>query len=130
MGENPLGDKASAVKTSPAGLRPIQTLLPFTNEGQEFTRFLGAPGELVGMADGKIFGYSAYHATDRPAGTKRYRIFRGGGSCFVLGGKNPGGPIDWVSDSFSAPLKPVLKVEFLHVRRCWCGIMWKMLFPQ
>ena len=41
LGENPLGDDATALKTSPAGIRPVQTRLPLTGGGEEFTRFLG-----------------------------------------------------------------------------------------
>jgi len=108
LGENPLGDDATALKTSPAGIRPVQTLLPLTSGGEEFTRFLGEPGALVAMADGKILGYVAF--TDAtPTGSRRFRLYRGGGSAFVLSGINPGGPIDWVSESFPETLDPVLK---------------------
>ena len=44
-----------------------------------------------------------------PTGSGRFRLFRGGGSGFVLSGLNPGGPIDWVSESFPETLDPVLK---------------------
>ena len=110
LGENPLGTgSATAMQTSPAGIRPIQTSLPLTTGGEEFTRFINAPGTLIGMADGGILQYTPYHAADSPTGSKRFRLYRGGGSAFVLSGKNPGGPIDWVSDSLSASLLPVLK---------------------
>jgi hypothetical protein len=110
LGENVFGDTASAMKTSPAGVRPVQSLLPLTDGGEEFTRFLGAPGELVGMADGSISidGFLAW-TTATPTGSRRFRLFRGGGSAFLLGGANPGGPIDWVSESFPASQQPVLK---------------------
>lgn len=104
-GENPLNDSASAFKTSPSGIRPVQTLLPLTQGGgEEYTRFLGEPGSLLAMSDGAILAYAAY-----PTGVRRFRLFRGGGASFVLSGKNPGGPVDWVSDSFSPALDPVLK---------------------
>jgi hypothetical protein len=106
--ENPLGDKASAMQSRLSGPRPVQTLLPLTEGGEEFDRFLGAPGELVGMADGGILRYVAYSGAV-PTGSRRFRLYRGGGSAFVLSGDNPGGPVDWVSESFSAALKPVLK---------------------
>jgi hypothetical protein len=109
LGENPLNDTASAMKTSPAGIRPLQTVLPLTNGGEEFTRFLGAPGALVGMADGTVLEYSPFNETTAPSGAKTLRIYRGGGSAFVMSELNPGGPVDWVSETFSAPLKPVLK---------------------
>jgi len=117
LGENPLGDDASAVRTFSAAIRPIQNLLPLTGGGEEFTRFLGAPGELLAMADGSISidGYLAW-TTSTPTGTKRFRLFRGGGSAFMLGGMNPGGPIDWVSESFPPALKPVLKGGILSCK--------------
>jgi len=112
IGENPLNDTASAMKTTPAGPRPLQTVLPLTNGGEEFTRYLGAPGELLGMADGSVLEYTPYNESPPPGsgtGAKTLRIYRGGGSAFVLSGLNPGGPVDWVADTLSAPLKPVLK---------------------
>jgi hypothetical protein len=98
------------MRTFSASLRPIQNLLPLTGGGEEFTRFMGAPGELLAMADGSISidGFVAY-TTATPTGSKKFRLFRGGGSAFMLGGKNPGGPIDWVSESFPPSHDPVLK---------------------
>lgn len=117
LGENPLGDDASAMKTSPAGPRPIQTLIPLTQGGDEYTRFLGEPGELLVMADGSIATTSfVAYTDDTPTGTKKFRLFRGGGSAFVLSGDNPGGPIDWVSDTFPASFSPMLKGGVLACR--------------
>lgn len=107
--ENPLNDDASAFATQPPGIRPVQSLLPLSGEGQEYTRFLGGPGQWVSLSDGGILEYEAYDATTAPTGTKKFRLFRGGGSAFVVSGPVPGGPIDWVSGSFSADLQPVLK---------------------
>lgn len=110
IGENPLGDNASAMDTFFGGIRPIQSLLPLTRgAGEEFTRFAGAPGELVAQADGAILQYTAFNETTNPGGSKRFRLYRGGGSSFVLGGRNPGGPIDWNSGSMAPALEPVLK---------------------
>ena len=109
--ENPMGDNASAFITSPAGIRPIQSVLPLTERGSEYTRFFGSPGEMIAMSDGAIRRYAAYEGPDTgtDTGTRRFRIYRGGGSCFNLSGQEPGGPLDWVSDSLPASLKPVLK---------------------
>lgn len=110
IGENPLGDNASAFDTFFGGIRPIQSLLPLTRAaGEEFTRFAGAPGELVAQADGAILQYTAYNASSNPGGSRRFRLYRGGGSAFVLGGRNPGGPVDWNSGSMPPALEPVLK---------------------
>lgn len=115
--ENPLCDNASAVKTSTAGPRPVQSILPLTNEGGEYDRFLGEAGSLVAMSEGTtcVTDFTAYR-DDVPSGTKRFRLYRGGGPIFVLDGQSPGGPVDWAADSIPAPLKPVLKGGLLACR--------------
>jgi hypothetical protein len=107
--ENPLGLNASAFKTSPAGIRPIQSVLPMTERGTEYERFFGAPGEIVSMCDGAIKWYAAHDGTPASTGTDKFRLYRGGGSAFVISGREPGGPLDWVSEALTAPLHPVLK---------------------
>lgn len=116
--ENPLRDTASAMNAAPSPLRPIQTLVPLTGGGEEYSRFLGAPGELVAMADVQVAPISwAAWTEDAPDGaTKKFRIYRGGGAAFVLSGDNPGGPIDWVSESFPKSSQPVLKGGILACR--------------
>ena len=111
--ENPLNDQATAMKTSPSGLRPIQTMLPLSERGEEHDRFMGEPGEMVSMSDGSILVYTPFHDANRPTGTHNYRVYRGGGAVMAMSGKNPGGPVDWVSESLIAPLKPVLKAGAL-----------------
>lgn len=125
LGENPLGDHASAVHTSAGGIRPVQTLLPLTKSGgQEYTRATHAPGEMLAQADGGILQYTAYSDTN-PGGSKAYRLYRGGGSVFVLNGPNPGGPADWVSDSLPPSLRPVLKGGLLA-----CKVLLVRNFPE
>jgi hypothetical protein len=109
LAENPLNDSASSLVMKPATVRPTQVVLPLTTGGNEYDRFLGDPGELLNMADGAILRYEPYNASTSPAGTKKFRLFRGGGSASVLSGENPGGPVDWVAESFPASLDPVLK---------------------
>jgi hypothetical protein len=116
--ENPLDDTASAMNSAPAPLRPIQTLMPLTGGGEEFSRFLGAPGELVALADGQIApqSWTAWTEAAPDGATKKFRLYRGGGSAFVLSGDNPGGPLDWVSESFPKSSQPVLKGGVLACR--------------
>lgn len=106
--ENPLDDTASAMRTYPGGVRPIYSDLPLTTGGLEYTRFLNDPGSMLSMSDGGILLYTPY-TTLTPAGSKKFRLFRGGGAAFVLSGNAPGGPVDWVGDSFPSSLRPVLK---------------------
>lgn len=107
--ENPLGDDATAMKSSPTGPRPIQTLMPLV-ERDEYDRFFGEPGSLLALSDGSVSvtSYGAW-TENNPTGSRIYRIFRGGGPVFVLDGKHPGGPVDWVTETYSKALQPVLK---------------------
>lgn len=116
--ENPLGDAASAMNSSVSSLRPIQTLMPLTTGGEEYSRFMGAPGELVALADVKIAPYSwaAWTDSSGDSATKKFRLYRGGGAAYVLSGDNPGGPIDWVSGSFPKAAQAVLKSGILACR--------------
>ena len=77
--------------------------------GEEHNRFMGEPGEMVSMTDGAILKYTPFHDADSPTGTRKFRLYRGGGAVMGMSGANPGGPVDWVSESLIAPLKPVLK---------------------
>ena len=107
--ENPLNDSASAVQTFASSIRPLQTTLPLTEQGEEVTRFMGVPSEYIALSDGGVLNYTAFDQVDRPTGTKKYRVFRGGGSAMLVSGRNPGGPLDFLGGSLSAPLQPVLK---------------------
>ena len=115
--ENPLNDTASAMRTGPVGPRPIQTVMPLTEGGEEYTRFLGSPGDLVALADGSVsvLNYTAWTDTT-PTGSRIFRLYRGGGSVFVLNGDAPGGPLDWTSESFPSSFRPVLKGGVLACR--------------
>lgn len=117
IGENPLADNASAVNTLAGGIRPIQSLLPLTKSaGEEFTRFLGSPGTEIALSDGSVLQYGAYNETTNPGGTKRFRLFRGGGAAYMADGENPGGPLDWVTTTLEPALKPILKGGLLTVK--------------
>ena len=107
--ENPLGDTASALATSPSGvIQAAQTVIPLAGEAREYTPFLGGPGQWVALSDGGILTYTAY--TDAtPTGSRRFRLYRGGGSAFVVSGPTPGGPLSWTAGSFPASSEPVLK---------------------
>ena len=126
--EDPLNDDVSGMKASPAALQPIQNLLVPTQSsntqsyvtgsasGEEYDRFTGEPGLLFTVSQGTTVptNYAAWNGTVG-SGTKTYRTYRGGPS-FVLSGTKPGGPIDWVAGSFSAPMRPVLKGGLLACR--------------
>ncbi len=108
VAENLLGDGATSLRSYPGSLRAVYQEVPLTTGGLEYTRFLGEPGTILSMCDGAILQYTAFTPSTL-SGTKKYRIYRGGGAGFVLSGAAPGGPITWVSDSFAASVQPVLK---------------------
>ena len=110
--EDPLADSGSFMKVSPGDLKTVFQDLPLTTEGNEFTRFLGSPGELLSMSDGSILAYEPENPDALPiplTGATSFRLYRGGGASFLLSGRNPGGPLNWLVDSFASSLKPVLK---------------------
>ncbi len=115
LGESPLRDDSSSLRGGRAGLGSVQRLLPLADGGLEYDRSLGAPGELFGMGDGSILQYTPY-STDVPTGSRRFRLYRGGGSLFVLHGVRPGGPVEWSSGSWPPALRPVLKGAVLVSR--------------
>jgi len=108
LSENILGDGATSLRSFSGGVRAVYQDLPLTGRGQEYTRFVNDPGSLLAASDGSILRYTPY-GISTPSGTTSYRLYRGGGSVFVLSGAAPGGPVSWVSDSFASALRPVLK---------------------
>ena len=111
LGENVAGDNASSLVSFPGGIRSVYTGIPLTSRGEDYTRFLGTPGEMLSMSDGSILTYIPYnHGVTPPlSGTRSFRIYRGGGAGFMMSGNNPGGPLNWVSESFPASSRPILK---------------------
>ena len=104
----------SGLDTVPSGVRPLNIQLPLVDGQTEYSRFMGTAGELVGLSDGGILQYTPYNAATTPAGTKKFRLFRGGGASYMMSGENPGGPVDWFTKTFSPPV--VLKGGVLSCR--------------
>lgn len=90
------------------GLGVSQVATPLTG-GEEYSRLVGGPGAYIGQADGGILQYTPYDVTLSPSGTRKFRLFRGGGSAFVLSDPRPGGPVDWTAGSLPSTLHPILK---------------------
>lgn len=111
IAENILGDGATSLRSYQGGIRSVYENVPLTTNGSEFTRFLGEPGSVLSMSDGGVLQYTPY--TTGPSGALAFRLYRGGGAAFVQSGDAPGGPVTWVSDSFAAAVRPVLKGAIL-----------------
>ena len=115
LSENVLNDQASAVQSFFASQRPLQATLPLTTQGKEYTKAFNVPGDLLGLYDGSVLQYTTYDPTTAPAGTRTYRVYRGG-STMVLNNPIPGAPLDWTTTAFPPAIKPILKGGLLACR--------------
>ena len=108
IGEDPLRKGMAYEVRSGGGDQSTQAVTTFSAEGQENTRLSG-PGGIMGMADGAILQYTAYNAASAPDGVKQFRLYRGGGSAYVVSPQAAGGPVDIIAGGFSEGDDPVLK---------------------
>ena len=53
----------------------------------------------IGMADGSILQYTAYNAVSAPDGTRRFRVYRGGGAAYFIS-EGEGVPLDFSAGGF------------------------------
>ena len=107
ISEDLLRNQSGQLQSFAGGINVSQIATPLTG-GEEYTRLLAGSGYL-GMSDGSILIYAAYNETSEPSGTKKFRLFRGGGSAYVLSSPRPGGPVDWVAGDLGPSIRPVLK---------------------
>ena len=116
IGEDPLRDGSSQLRTYVGGAS--MGLLPPTplNEGAEYSRSVGGVGDFVGMSDGGVLLYTPYNASASPTGSRRFRLYRGGGSLYMISGDQPGGPVDWSQGHMASELEPVVKGAILMGR--------------
>lgn len=109
--EDLIRDGTGQLQSFAGGIGVTQLATPLVG-GEEYTRLVGGPGQWIGMADGGVLRYAAYRESPPPgslSGTRKFRIFRGGGSTYVLTEPNPGGPVDWISGHLPESYLPVLK---------------------
>jgi len=117
MGEDPLRNGLSALYAK-AGSATMATNIPAPLfQGSEYDRLNGSAGQYIALSDGSILVYQPYDAVSRPAGTQKFRLFRGGGSTYMIGPSGqPGGPVEWEAGSFPESAMPVLKGAVLAGR--------------
>lgn len=117
IGEDPLRNGLSALYAK-AGSATMATNLPAPLfQGTEYDRLNGSAGQYIALSDGAILLYQPYDAVSRPAGTQKFRLFRGGGSTYMIGPEGqPGGPVEWEAGSFTEADLPVLKGAVLAGR--------------
>jgi hypothetical protein len=105
LGEDPLRDGASALRVLLGGGTLSSEEAPLRGSS-ETGRIQGA-GQ-IGMADGGILRYAPWTVVD-PTGTKKFRLYRGGGSLYTLEPGKQGGPVDFSAGGFPEGCEPVLK---------------------
>ena len=116
LGEDPLRQGVAYSVKSGGGVQSTTEVSTFFGDSQvPSDRLHGAGGEM-GMADGAILSYAAYNAVSAPDGTRRFRVYRGGGSVYVLSPEATGGPVDYSAGGFSEGDDPVLKGAVLTGR--------------
>lgn len=114
--EDPKNDQISYLRSYGSQNTPYSfSDVPSNEDGLPYTIALGNSGEVIQMGDGSLLNYTSY-STSTPTGTKKYRIFRGGGSSFGVSGSVGGSPLTWGVDSISKELNPVLKGGALSCR--------------
>ena len=113
IGEDPMLE-GEAYSVRSGGTQSTTEVVPFAPGGEEYARLNGNAGTM-GMADGSILQYTAYNATSAPDGTKRFRLYRGGGSAYVLDSV-AGGPVDFSAGGFPEMNDPVVKGAVLTGR--------------
>lgn len=106
LGEDPLRDGSSSLRISLGG-GVVSTSEETPLKGSvEFGRIQSAGS--IGMADGGILQYTPWTILD-VTGTKKFRLYRGGGSVYTLSPNVAGGPVDFSAGGFPEGSQPVLK---------------------
>jgi hypothetical protein len=106
LGEDPLRDGASVMRVAPSGGgENLGNPNPILGS-QEYGRIQGHG--YLGMADAAILQYQAWTALN-PTGSRRFRLYRGGGTAYVLDPVPGGGPVDFTAGGLPDGAQPVLK---------------------
>jgi hypothetical protein len=113
MGEDPIRNGGSILNVNNSGGSVAPGLGNPIQGTQEYGRIEGS-GQIA-MADGSILTYPAWTLA-QPTGTRAFRLFRGGGSAYVLDPTPAGGPVSWSAGGFGDKEEPVLKGAILAGR--------------
>tara|TARA_B100000927_G_scaffold291476_1_gene293879 strand:+ start:92 stop:4513 length:4422 start_codon:yes stop_codon:yes gene_type:complete len=113
MCEDVLRDGSTRLQTFGSKLTSLPSSAGSDEQGRPYTKITGGAGEILHMGDGDVLSYGAFPLA---GGTKKYRVFRGGGSVYGGSGDVKGAPLTFLNDSFSEELNPVLKGSVLACR--------------
>lgn len=110
VGEDPLHDGTSILASRVDAVNLAANFQAPMRGQQEYNRMVGGAGSFIALADGSILEYTPYNAVLTPTGARSFRLFRGGGSAYVIGtGMVPGGPVEFSAGSLPEGQAPVLK---------------------
>ena len=112
IGEDPLRDGSSLVVSFGGGVLASSKETPLTGS-YEFGRVQGE-GQ-IGMADGGILQYTPWSVLE-PTGTRKFRLYRGGGSLYTLSPEVAGGPVDFSAGGLPPGSDPIVKGAILAGR--------------
>jgi hypothetical protein len=104
LGEDPLRNGLSALYAK-SGVPTLATSIPAPfYQTTEYERMVGGSGQYIALSDGAVLVYTPYDAVSRPTGTRKFRIFRGGGSAYMVGTQGQsGGPVEWEAGDLPDP---------------------------
>jgi hypothetical protein len=113
LGEDPLRDGSSLLVVSPSGGSENPGFQFPVLGDQEYGRIQGQG--YLGMADASVLKYQPWSISD-PTGSRRFRLYRGGGTAYVLDPVPGGGPVDFKAGGLPEGSQPVLKGGILSGR--------------
>lgn len=116
IGEDPLRKGMAYEIRSGGGTQSTSAVSTFAMPDQAPSSRLHGSAGVMGLVDGAVLQYTAYNAVSAPDGTRRFRLYRGGGSAYVLSPDHTGGPVDLSAGGFSAGDEPVMKGAVLAGR--------------
>ena len=116
IGEDPLRKGVAYEIRSGGGAQATSVVSTFAPPDQAPSSRLHGSAGVMGLADGAVLQYTAYNAVSAPDGTRRFRLYRGGGSAYVLSPDHAGGPVDFSAGGFSSGDEPVMKGAVLTGR--------------
>lgn len=110
VGEDPLHDGTSILASRVDAVNLAANFQAPMRGQQEYDRMVGGAGSFIALADGSILEYTPYNAVLTPTGARSFRLYRGGGSAYVIGtGTTLGGPVEFSAGALPESQAPVLK---------------------
>jgi len=113
IGEDPLRNGASSLQLHMGGGGEGSEKDAPIQGDQEYGRIQGSG--FIGMADGAILNYAPW-TLSTPTGSRKFRLFRGGGSAYVIDPTPAGGPVGFSAGGLPAGAEPVVKGAVLAGR--------------